>query len=301
MTDAALSQSMSPEVSEALQARLTLQWVSLCRRFTRGESTSLPAETAQQLLHSLLYTLGLTGRAQPISPAALISADLESVWAANVTVLQRQARSCSLLCRAAQDTRPVVPNAALTDTLHSLAGFARRYDPCFAAHELPADVDYQLALPVAETLEGSDYARAWLTHLLAENALLRRLDAERLHRMIAALGDPDGTQLMGLYLPAAANVTALTLLGRNPFDLLLYPEDIPLLRQRLAPYSPNERESLLLRAAETAAERLRLSSDEACAYLIRAVRTLFPALHAALDSGSPAGMFAVENSGFPTC
>ncbi len=47
-------------------------------------------------------------------------------------------------------------------------------------------------------------------------------------------------------------------------------------------------------AAETAAKRLRLSSDEACAYLIRAVRTLFPALHAALGSGSPSGMFAVE-------
>ena len=64
-------------------------------------------------------------------------------------------------------------------------------------------------------------------------------------------------------------------------------------------------------AAETAAKRLRLSSDEACAYLIRAVRALFPALHAALDSGSytsqsffgssPAGMFAVENSNLPPC
>ena len=54
-------------------------------------------------------------------------------------------------------------------------------------------------------------------------------------------------------------------------------------------------------AAETAAKRLRLSSDEACAYLIRAVHTLFPALHAALDSDSPAGMFAVENSGLPPC
>ena len=54
-------------------------------------------------------------------------------------------------------------------------------------------------------------------------------------------------------------------------------------------------------AAETAAKRLRLSSDEACAYLIRAVRTLFPALHAALGSGSPSGMFAVENSNLPPC
>lgn len=54
-------------------------------------------------------------------------------------------------------------------------------------------------------------------------------------------------------------------------------------------------------AAETAAKRLRLSSDEACAYLIRAVHTLCPALHAALDSGSPSGMFAVENSNLPPC
>lgn len=54
-------------------------------------------------------------------------------------------------------------------------------------------------------------------------------------------------------------------------------------------------------AAETAAKRLRLSSDEAYAYLIRAVRALFLALHAALDSGSPAGMFVVENSNLPPC
>ena len=52
---------------------------------------------------------------------------------------------------------------------------------------------------------------------------------------------------------------------------------------------------------EAAVKRLRLSSDEACAYLIRAVHTLFPALHAALDSGSPSGMFAVENSNLPPC
>ena len=54
-------------------------------------------------------------------------------------------------------------------------------------------------------------------------------------------------------------------------------------------------------AAETAAKRLRLSSDEACAYLIHAIHTLCPALHAALGSGSPAGMFAAENSNLPPC
>ena len=52
---------------------------------------------------------------------------------------------------------------------------------------------------------------------------------------------------------------------------------------------------------ETAAKRLRLSSDEACAYLIHAIHTLCPALHAALGSGSPAGMFAAENSNLPPC
>lgn len=72
-----------------------------------------------------------------------------------------------------------------------------------------------------------------------------------------------------------------------------------LLRERCNALSCAHGRTLTLE--ETAAKRLRLSSDEACAYLIRAVHTLFPALHAALDSGSPSGMFAVENSNLPPC
>ena len=73
-----------------------------------------------------------------------------------------------------------------------------------------------------------------------------------------------------------------------------------LLRERCNALSCAHGRTLTLEeAAETAA--ITSASDEACAYLIRAVRALFPALHAALDSGSPSGMSAVENSGLPPC
>ena len=75
-----------------------------------------------------------------------------------------------------------------------------------------------------------------------------------------------------------------------------------LLRERCNALSCVSGRTLTLEeAAETAAKRLRLSSAAACASLIRAVRPHFPALPAALDSGSPSGMFVVENSNLPPC
>lgn len=286
---------LSPEALAALQAALTQQLASLVRRFTHGESTSVPVEAAESLLHSLLFTLGLTSRAKPVSPALLLNADLEACWAVGVAQLRREARTVDLLARAALETCPAVPNLALSDTLHSLQGFSQRYDPRFAAHELPASMDYQLALPVPDALQGVAYVHAWLRRLLAEHALLRRLDAARL---LTALNDPEGTQRMALYAPIAANVTVLALLGLNPFDVLLSPDALPRLRDLLTPLSPAARQARLLEAAQAAARQLRLSSPESRAYLCDTILTLLPALNAALSSGDPAGLFALPGVRF---
>lgn len=71
---------------------------------------------------------------------------------------------------------PVIRNVALRDTLTSLGELKRRYDVCFAAHEAPCDIDYQLSKPVDPNLMGIDYVEAWLVQLLAEVRWIAQFD-----------------------------------------------------------------------------------------------------------------------------
>lgn len=62
----------------------------------------------------------------------------------------------------------------MRDTLRSIGGFWRRYDPRFFAQEIPCGTDYQLALPVPPEQQGVDYVVTYLAHLAVENRFLQR-------------------------------------------------------------------------------------------------------------------------------
>ena len=69
-----------------------------------------------------------------------------------------------------------IRNIALRDTLASIGRLPQAYDTFFAAHEVPASIDYPLSKPLSEQLKGLDYVEAWLTQLLEEAQFLARFD-----------------------------------------------------------------------------------------------------------------------------
>ena len=62
-----------------LQERLAGLLADQCRRYAAGDS-SLPRETAAELLCSLRYVLGLEGRERPADPRPLLREPLEEAF-----------------------------------------------------------------------------------------------------------------------------------------------------------------------------------------------------------------------------
>ena len=118
-------------VPRGARAQLEAQLLSLlawqARLFTAGDSTSLPEETARSLLESVEYG--------------------KRLWLA----------ACERL--------PPVENRSMQDTLRGIGTFFRRYDVRFFAHEIPCDIDYQLAIPVEPEQKGVDYVNRYLERL----------------------------------------------------------------------------------------------------------------------------------------
>ena len=91
----------------------------------------------------------------------------------------------------------------MLDTLKSIGRSFDLYDPVLSAHVVSCDIDYQLALPVPDSLLGIDYVHEYLRRLSIENSLLVRMEPGALTSLLDSWM-PDWRDLVAnLYEPVA--------------------------------------------------------------------------------------------------
>lgn len=146
---------------EELQAKLVALLARQARNYTKGESDSVPVETAQALLDSICFTLGLDLEDPGERGRELLARDLAKELTSRRERLRGEMVRGNILWVSLCRALPPVKNRAMWDTLRSIGGFWRRYDFVYLAQEIPCDIDYQLALPVPLTMtEGEREALA---------------------------------------------------------------------------------------------------------------------------------------------
>lgn len=266
-------------------------------RYTMGESTSLPKETVDALVTSLLYTWGL----DPEDPAVLEKlpeGDLNEAYRRGVRRLRQKTAMGLQLWRSACAGRPKLPNRSLLDTLGSIGGVFRRYDVLWLAQELPCDIDYQLCAPVPERLLGMDYLNEYLRRLLLENDFLTRFDPERCTGVLEHSCRDWREQVENLYEPAAAALGA-ALTRNDVLTLKAPPERRAALERMLDALPPSQMETALRRAADAVCTELHLDHAAGRRYLSDAAAGLCPRIRTALDAGTLENIFMFRDFGSP--
>ncbi len=182
-------------------------------RYTMGDSTSIPVETARRLTESIVYCADLNRRFP--DPGAPADAPLSKRWRAGVSKAKRLAARAKLLMHQARRMPPPVQNIACKDTLDALPAFFRSYDADFFAHEIPCSFDYPLCHPVTDTLLGAEYIAEYLRRLLTESQFLRAFPEDALRALYKRYYDDCDGLLVNLYLPAA-EMAILCALAERP-------------------------------------------------------------------------------------
>ena len=282
------------ELKLSWDAELSGRLLALLRRETRlytsGESSSIPWETAQSLLASLLYTLRLDGEDPGERGRQLAEADLEEELRRGRTRLRRKMAYALRLWQRLAGSGAAADSICLGETLLGIGEFWWRYDWRFAAHEIPCDIDYPLALPTPESLQGVDYLTEWLGRLETE---LRFRDAfppaaraavwERFH--------PEYRDMpLNLYEPLAADALCLFALGGNVRSLALGPEERRAFAARMALLTEGETAAALRRWAEGLGEALALPEGRDRRYLGDYAATLLPRIRTAVAEGGWPGI-----------
>ena len=227
-------------------------------RYTMGDSTSIPAETARRLLESILYCLDLNRRF-PVADVPQ-EAPLKTRWEAGVHQAKRIAARAKLLLRQAQRTPPPLVNTAYCDTLESLPAFFVGYDPDFFAQEIPCSFDYPLCLPVSESLLGAEFILEYLRKLLAENTILRAFPSEALRALYERYYIDYVDLLVNLCLPAAEMATLCALAKAPVQSLTLSPQEYEAASQLIFQQDASAAEKSILAAAKAALLQLGLNS-----------------------------------------
>ena len=155
---------LQPLTEEETKRFLEKLWQLLAKqteRYTMGDSTSIPTETAQELLASICYTLQFEMAQSGLTPRELLKSDLYAL------LKDGQAH---LIAKVAETKRlweyACIQGQADSDTLKWIGCFFRRYDLYFFAHQTPWDMGYPLQLGAAERLKGISYVEAYLREML---------------------------------------------------------------------------------------------------------------------------------------
>lgn len=225
--------------------------VRKCDEWTRGESSSLPAEKAQDILASIMYVISLTRK----EPQDTIS--VSELFERGLVCVQKKLFSCHMLQRRILKNLFNTPNVFYRSTIEGgINGFFKLYSPQFSAHEIHITADY----PVCQgrpVLEGVEFIEEYLSRIDAENAFCRLFNSMAVHRLLLGLS-PDYAQLpVNIFEPVLIAALGLVMVGRLPSGLDLTPYDILLLEDTFEGKTKEQIESALC----TAVNRLKIYLD----------------------------------------
>ena len=290
---------LTPDQQAAWQIAIARLMAKRAARYSLGQDTSLPEETAREMMESVLFTLKQVN-AQAEAPS---SGELSGMWEAGIAKLEQKLVCTRRLLDAVASTSPCIDIRAYRDTLRSLAGFANRYDYRYFACRIPCTIDYQLCHPLPEELCGVDYVNGYLRLLLIENLFLMKFPSAALRRFCEQSTPAYSELLMELYEPVAAQAAGLSLLGRPPEALILSAGDREQIKEMLSGCQGEEIFLRLQKAGRSIARKFELAPAQAD-YLMRAVEALLPRIEAGFGrrtlprKAKSDGLFSGENSGF---
>ena len=272
-----LSPQQHTQLSQDLYYLLEKQVKSYHKHRHMGENSSVPVETAQELLRSIWYTLNLSGGYIPELP-------LDLQLARGQAILETRVEDARTLYRLVSATAPDFRTDYHWDTVEALGRWLEAYDLQHFAHCGPDYPDYPLLVTLPEESEGIDLGLLYLKALWQENQALHSLSGPALEALYLRCPPGWWDAPQNLCEQPLFNALALAMLGLPPGNLTL---------------SESQEETLLSLCTgkdlapllSQAANRLQNESDLPADLLHAAAVQLKPRLEIALVRGDLSTVF----------
>ena len=291
MNELMQSPILSGEDAQTLALRLVdlLAWQT--RKYTKGESSSVTVETAQELLASLRYTLAVVTEETHMPYKSLLTEELPPLIRQGQAILQDRLEKTKQLWAAVCQTAPGLPNGYYADTLRGIGDYFERYDLYFFAHMKPPCIDYPLLITADESLQGLDFTEQYLKRILTENLFLRCFDSREVRELLSAVDRDLEEAYLNLCEQPLTNAMGLSLLGKDARRLRIGDAEREEITAMLQGKTREQRRRLLRGAVLDLCGAVHITEEWSRGYLTMFADSLLPRLDAALAAGDVSSVF----------
>lgn len=287
----AIKKTLSEEEKLCVMNKIIFLLSEQTRAYTCGDSSSIKSETAAQLLESVLYVLGIDESLSNEAAEKLVSADIKDEFRKGLQRIENKCKCAKELYRRVSGSLPEAENISMLETVSNIGLFWKSYDYRLFAAEIPCSIDYQLAVPVSESLKGVDYLSRYLESLYCENRFMSFYDKEICVSVLNRFCPDYKGLLINLFEPVAADSIALEILGKDPFSLNITDNDREKLELLFCGSSRDEILSFLTRGAERLAKKQNITAKKYTDYLFVYAKELSERIYLLKDRGGLAGIF----------
>lgn len=260
-------------------------------RYTMGESTSIPEETALELLESIVYTLDFAAERSGLGRREALRGELGALLAQGQKLLFEESRSVKRLWQRVRSCAMRVENVYYASTLKDAGAYFARYDPTLFAHRVCADLDYPLMEPVPDTIKGMSYMRVYFERLNIENRIVNAFDPALVDRLLCACVPEYKNAFFNICSLTLANAAGLSILRKDPRRLDISEEERELLAEILERAPENDIRPMLKGAAERLCRDIGRDAPAIIEYAERALEDMRPRILEALHAGDLSGIF----------
>lgn len=193
-------------------------------RYNAGDSSSIPVEKAQEIMNSILFTIGLWLKTYPCpddAVAALHQEPIDKLYQNGRRRIDRMLASAKTIHTKLLSVLLENPNEFYHSTIkEGIRGFFKLYRPDFAAQEIHITADYPVLNPMPK-LEGIEFIQAYINSLYYENLFCGYFGAEAVHRLLCAYLPGYEDHLLNLYEPVLLAALGCTIAGGDISSLNL--------------------------------------------------------------------------------
>lgn len=179
-------------LSESDIENIQLQCIELlaykCKKYNRGESSSIREETAANIMKSNLFTIGLFLKSLSDAECAvqeLKTTSIFEIYKKGRELINVKINSANHLYYKVKSNKIVTQNYTYNATLETgIDSFFEMYNPDYEAYEVSASIDYQLCNPV-EDFVGIEFMQKYLENLYLENEFCGYFDPIKIHHLLS--------------------------------------------------------------------------------------------------------------------
>lgn len=242
---------LSDRELSTMQADLLLILAEQTDKWSRGESSSIPTEKAQDIMTSILFVIGVQLKSYQSPEQAieiLKSEPLKSLFENGLKLVRRKMAISRHAQKRILDHILDTPNVYYRSTIaDGINGFFKLYRPQFAAHEIHITADYPIFAGRPE-LEGIEFIEKYLRCIQAENAFCVCFAPQDIHHLLCGLTQDYRSVPLNIFEPVLLSALGLIIQERDPKRLDLTESDISFLYRYFSGQSEKEVQSCLQKA-----------------------------------------------------